>query len=68
VRAGICTRPADWRWSSYAALIGWAAPPPFLDVESVLKLFSPDQAVARTSLRAFVEDELPASVWPMSRV
>lgn len=68
VRAGLCARPADWRFSSYAALIGWAAPPPFLDVEGVLKLFSPDSAVARTSLRAFVEDELPASVWPMSRV
>ena len=28
VRAGLCARPADWRWSSYAALIGWAAPQP----------------------------------------
>jgi putative transposase len=68
VRAGLCTRPADWRWSSYAALIGWAAPPPFLDVESVLKLFSPDPTVARSMLREFVEDELPVSVSPMTKV
>ena len=68
VRAGLCARPADWRWSSYAALIGWAAPPPFLDVESVLELFSPDPAVARSRLRGFVEDGLAASVSPMSRV
>jgi putative transposase len=68
VRAGLCARPADWRWSSYAALIGWAAPPPFLDVASVLKLFNPDPAVARSMLREFVEPELPPSGSPMSRV
>jgi putative transposase len=68
VRAGLCARPADWRWSSYAALIGWAAPPPFLDVDSVLKLFSPDPKVAQARLREFVESDLSPSVFPMTRV
>lgn len=29
VRAGICSRPEEWRWSSYAVLLGRAPPPPF---------------------------------------
>jgi putative transposase len=68
VRAALCARPADWRWSSYAGSIGWASPPPFLDLERLLGLFSPDPALARSRLRAFVEDGLPSSVSPMSRV
>ena len=68
VRAGLCVRPADWRWSSYAGSIGWASPAPFLDLERLLKLFSSDPAVARSRLRAFVEDGLPPSVSPMSGV
>ena len=61
VRAGLCTCPADWRWSSYAAAIGWAAPAPFLDLAEVLALFANDPAVARSRLQAFVEDGLDAS-------
>jgi putative transposase len=57
VRAGLCARPADWRWSSYAAAIGLATPPPFLDIGSVLQLFGRDPAVARDRLRAFVEGD-----------
>jgi hypothetical protein len=62
VRAGLCTHPADWRWSSYPAVIGLAAPQPFLDLESVLQLFGRDPAVARRRLQAFVEDGLDGSV------
>ena len=68
VRAGLCARPADWRWSSYAALIGWAAPPPFLDVDSVLRVFSHDRREAQTMLGEIVEAELPPSAFPMSRL
>jgi REP-associated tyrosine transposase len=60
VRAGLCPRPADWRWSSYPAVIGLAPPPPFLDVHSVLRLFGRSPAVARERLQAFVEDGLAA--------
>jgi putative transposase len=64
VRAGLCRRPADWRWSSYAAAIGWASPQPFLDLGNVLALFGTDPAVARSRLEAFVEDGLGASSDP----
>jgi putative transposase len=62
VRAGLCERPEDWRWSSYAAAIGWASPQPFLDLASVLELFSRDSAVARSRLQALVEDGLDSSI------
>ncbi len=29
VRAGVCERPEDWRWSSYALLLGKGRTPPF---------------------------------------
>lgn len=31
VRAGLCIHAADWRWSSYAAIVGLETPPWFLD-------------------------------------
>ena len=55
VRAGLCREPSDWRWSSYAGTIGWAATAPFLDLPRVLRLFGPDPVVARERLRDFVE-------------
>jgi hypothetical protein len=61
VRAGLCGRPAEWRWSSYPAAIGWAAPALSLDLEGVRALFAADPAVARSRLQAFVEDGLNGS-------
>jgi putative transposase len=61
VRAGLCAHPAEWRWSSYPAAIGWAAPAPFLDLDAVLLLFANDQSVARDRLQRFVEDGLNPS-------
>jgi putative transposase len=61
VRAGLCKRPADWRWSSYAGAIGWSAAPSFLDLDGLLALFSAGRAVARKRLQAFVEDGLDGS-------
>ena len=55
VRAGICRHPADWHWSTYAASIGWARVPSFLDLDRVLLLFATDPQVARERLRDFVE-------------
>ncbi len=36
VRAGLCTSPGDWRWSSYSATAGLAARPAFLDTGTLL--------------------------------
>ena len=47
VRAGLCSHPAEWRWSSYRATVGRARRPRFLSVE-LLGMFgsSPENAIA----------------------
>jgi REP element-mobilizing transposase RayT len=54
VRAGICSSPADWPWSSYHATVGLAHPPSFLAVGAVLSMFHHDPAKARVSYRNFI--------------
>lgn len=56
VRAGLCRSPENWPWSSYAATIGMAPPPAFLESEELLSWFSPKPGAAVRRLRAFVED------------
>jgi REP element-mobilizing transposase RayT len=52
VRAGLCSRPEDWRWSSYAAAIhGYHSPP--ARPERVLAEFGVG-AVGRQRLRRYV--------------
>lgn len=64
VRAGICSRPESWRWSSYAAHLGKAPRPPFLTLEWVRAYFGGDPSRAAERLASFVEDtaEPPALV------
>jgi putative transposase len=58
VRAGLCARPENWRWSSYRATIGLAAVPRFLDLEQALGSIHSDAAKARARFRGFVEEQL----------
>jgi putative transposase len=58
VRAGLCSRPADWRWSSYRAVAGLASAPAFLDVERVLGMFASTPERARRLFHSFVHDAL----------
>jgi putative transposase len=58
VRAGLCSRPIEWRWSSYRAVAGFASPPTFLDVERVLGLFARTPVRARGMFQKFVHDPL----------
>jgi REP element-mobilizing transposase RayT len=60
VRAGLCRRPEEWRWSSYRASVGLAAAPPFLALGRLLACFEVEPATARAALRAFVEAALPS--------
>jgi putative transposase len=53
VGAGLCLRPADWKFSSYATLIG-RRPPGFLELESILRLFANDPEEARRRIEEFV--------------
>jgi putative transposase len=59
VRAGLCARPEQWRWSGYRATVGLAAVPRFLDVERTLACFDADVTKARTRFRSFVQQLLP---------
>ena len=60
VRAGLCDRPEQYRWSSYAATMGKADPPEFLQFEWVLGLFADDHEQARELYQEFVCEGLPA--------
>jgi putative transposase len=51
VRAGLCTRPEEWRWSSHAATAGLRQGQPFLHVDTVRSWFGDGAA----GYRAFVD-------------
>ncbi len=54
VRAGLCERPADWMWSSYAASVGDRDAPRFLDLTWLWALLGRDPEVARAHIRALM--------------
>ncbi len=56
IRAGLCRSPEDWPWSSYAATIGQAPAPAFLDADELVRWFSAKRGAGVRRLRAFVED------------
>jgi putative transposase len=58
VRAGLCSRPAEWPWSSYRAVAGLASAPAFLYVGRVLGMFAGTPARARPIFQRFVHDPL----------
>jgi putative transposase len=61
VRAGICQRPEQWRWSSFRACAGLELPPSFLADAQLLKLFANDPARARAEYREFIAAGLLAA-------
>ncbi len=54
LRAGLVSRPDDWRWSSYGYVIGKQAAPAWLDVDATLQAFAGTNEHAVTSYREFV--------------
>jgi putative transposase len=56
VRAGICSHPAEWPWSSYRATVGLAPAPTFLTLEWTLGLFDG----SRERYRRFVDEAVEA--------
>lgn len=60
VRAGLCSEPAAWKWSSYPALLGLAPCPAFLTASWILGHFAGERATARERLARFVEGRAPA--------
>lgn len=56
VRARLCARPQEWRWSSYRACAGLDFAPPFLAHDALLRLFAYRRAGAVRAYRTFVSD------------
>ena len=56
VRAGICKRPEEWRWSSYRAAVDLEHPPDFLALGDLLAIFGTTPARARVAFRDFVAE------------
>jgi putative transposase len=56
VRARLCARPEQWRWSSYRASVGLDFAPSFLALDQLLRFFGPRPTTARAAYRAFVRD------------
>jgi len=54
VRAGIVADAGQWSWSSYAAMVGEAAAPPWLQTDWILSQFGEQRAVALARYRDFV--------------
>jgi putative transposase len=65
VRAGICTRPERWPWSSYPAMLGLTKPPDFLTIEPTLRMLSRERGLAVQRLRAFIGDSLFRAAKPI---
>ena len=49
VRAGICEKPENWRWSSYRAIADLDLPPEFLALTDVLSIFGTTPTTARAA-------------------
>jgi len=55
VRAGLCSSPSGWHFSSHRETLG-EAPARFLDLPGLLELYGPTVEVARERYRAHVEE------------
>jgi putative transposase len=62
VDARLCSDPADWEWSGYAATVGRAAPRAFHDVGALLAHLAPSPRRARARYVNLVDDALRAAV------
>jgi REP element-mobilizing transposase RayT len=60
VRAGICSKPVDWEWSSYRPTAGLGRKPDFLETDWILERFSRRRAQALRLYAAFVAEGIAA--------
>jgi putative transposase len=54
VRAGLCTAPEEWPWSSYRAMIGKEPVPPYLACNWLLQQFGVELGQAQANFAAYV--------------
>ncbi|HEY8029895.1 MAG TPA: transposase [Gaiellaceae bacterium] len=55
VEAGLCEKPGDWLWSSYAGTVGMALPATFVDPGRILRCFAWPDEDPEAALRRYVE-------------
>lgn len=55
VRAKLSEKPSEYQWSSYAAFVGKAKPPEWLETEWLLSCFGKNQKESRGNYAQFVE-------------
>lgn len=56
VEAGLCERASDWIWSSFAATVGLAELPSFVDPSLILRCFDWPTVDPQAALRQHVEE------------
>jgi putative transposase len=56
VRAGLCARAEDWRWSAFASVCGLAQAFPFVDASIVVATLGATKETSSQMLRALVRD------------
>lgn len=56
VRAGLCSDPEDWTWSSYAGTAGLRSPEPFLTTDWLLGEFALSRELAQQGYRDYVAE------------
>lgn len=69
VKAGICQRPEEWKWSSYAARAGFAEVPGWLTLAPLARQLGADPVSQQLAYREFVlagagltDDQLESSL------
>ncbi|MGH2998040.1 MAG: transposase, partial [Gaiellaceae bacterium] len=55
VEAGLCKKPGDWLWSSYAGTVGLAPLATFVDPGRILRYFARPDCEPQGALRRYVE-------------
>jgi putative transposase len=63
VRAGLCQRVQDWKWTSYHATAGLAPQIAILQTDFILQHFSDDITRACEAYKRFINGESPASLY-----
>ena len=54
VKAGMCVRPEDWKWSSYAARAGLAGSPDWLTTAPLASQFGADRLAQQRAYREYI--------------
>lgn len=63
VRAGLCSSPAQWQWSSYRGSAGLDTPAPFLTLEWLLAQFATRRRLAQQRYHSFVANGGTGDPW-----